>query len=359
MINKQLTYLLLLIGLIALSLGCKKKDLPHIPYENNPVFNIEGTINNETVDLHAGENNAFMISKVEKLNGINQFTGRLNDGSTSMSIHMFNSNVDIPTLLGNFIELENYTIAEHYGNSSLLEITKNDFANASTIDYIVWTVNGAQQSNSTLAIYEPGRYTICAKAHFFNGSEATTCNSISVGYKSNTDFVLNWEIQQNQTVNAFINTSESTVESIKWYIDDVFIADEITLNQSNIPNKFHLKAEVRFQNGVVAKREVFINKTTNEYSIEDFVLIGHKSPLEWDTSVQFTVVKNGITYQSINGASSNSTFSVNDISDYKSTADGSEAKVKLVKGTLDCSFLNTSSGGVVNGTFQIEIGVGY
>ena len=357
MINKQLTYLVLLTGLVLLSFGCKKKDLPPIPYENNPVFNVVGTIDNETIDLHAGQNDAFMLTKIQSLNGVDQFTGLLSNGNTSMGIRFFDSKVDIPTLSGNFVALDNYEISAAYGTTPLLKISSGDFSNSSSIINIIWKIDGVEQSDSTLRIFEPGKYNVCAKIFFSNGQNATTCNSIVVGYQTNADFVLNWEIIQNEAIKAVIDAPNNTVASIKWFIDDVLLGESIELNHFNIPNTFRLKAEVKFQNGVVSTREVFVNKSADDYSIEDFVLIGQETNLKWDSSVHFTVEKNGITYQSVNGEINNSVFHITDISNYQSNGNG--PNVKLLKGTLESPFSNTSTGGTVNGTFQIEIGVAY
>jgi hypothetical protein len=353
---KQLIYLVSLTSLILFNYACSKKDLPEIPYENNPVFNVVGTINNVNVDLHAGENNALMLPSTESLNNVEQFTGRLSDGETAMTIRIFDTNIDIPALSGNFVEMTNYQVGQQYGTTPLLKISPGDFSNYGAIDYITWNVDGVQQTNSTLIIYEPGKYTLCAEIYFNNGEEASVCNSAIVGYETHADFVLNWDIIQNNEINALIEAPDNNISSVKWYIDNVFLSDSTQFNLSNIPNNFILKAEVQFQNGVIAERKVYVNKSYIDYSIEDFILIGQESTLEWDTAVTFTIEKNGITYQSINGTT-NSAFNINAVSDYQSNADGS--KVKLLKGTLDAPFLNTSNGTIVNGTFEIEIGVGY
>jgi len=352
---KQLTYFLIISSLIALNYSCSKKDLPVIPYENSPIFNVTGTINNSAIDLHAGENNAFMLAKLEEFNGVPQFTGQLSDGETSMAIQIYDANTDIPTLSGNFIEKQNYVFGEQFGSTPLLKISVNDFSNSGEIEHIIWTIDGIQQTSSTLTIYEPGKYNICAELVFTNGEEAKTCNSIIVGYKNNAEFSINWDIIQNYTITAFLEAPSNTIKNVKWFIDDVLQSDSIELMLNNISNRFTLTAEVEFQNGVVSKREVFINKSLSFLNVEDFTLIGQKTSLKWDTSVSFTIVKEGKTYQSINDV--NSSFIINDISDYGTNADGT--KVKLLKGQLNSPFINQTTGATVNGSFQIEIGLGY
>lgn len=352
---KQLIYFLIISSLTALNYSCSKKDLPEIPYENSPVFNVTGTINNSAIDLHAGENNAFMLAKLEEFNGIPLFTGQLSNGETSMIIHIYDANTDIPTLSGNFIEKQNYVISEQYGSTPLLKISIDDFSNSSEIEHIIWTIEGVQQTSSTLMIYEPGKYNICAELVFTNGEEAKTCNSIIVGYKNNADFSINWDIIQNYTISAFVESPSNTIKTVKWFVDDVLQSDSIELTLNNISERFTLKAEVEFQNGVVSKREVFINKSLSYYNIEDFTLIGQKTALKWDTSVSFSIINEGKIYQSINDV--NSSFIINDISDYGTNADGT--KVKLLKGQLNSLFSNQTTGAIVNGSFQIEIGIGY
>lgn len=359
MINRHITYLLSLISVLLMSISCNKKEIPEIPQENSPVFNVVGTIDGKKIKLHAGENNAFMLPKIEKLNSVDQFTGQLTDGNSSVYIRFFDSNIDIPSLSGNFIEHSNYEIGEQYGFGlpPLLTITPENFTNSELIENIEWEVEGILQNSSALTFYEPGKYNVCAKLNFHTGESASSCNSIIVGYHSNGDVQLNFDLVQNEKIYANINIQEDEISSIEWFIDNEFRSDDIYFSTTDIPNKFTLKAKVQLTNGKVDEREVFINKQAIDYSLEDFAVLGEKPSLKWDSKVILTVELNGITYQSINNPASGSNFTVHDISEYKTNSDGS--KVKLLKGTLDTPFLNTTTGGIVNGAFEIEIGVAH
>ncbi|HLW30296.1 MAG TPA: hypothetical protein VKX29_05515 [Brumimicrobium sp.] len=354
---KQLTYNLILLGLTTLSFGCSKKDLPEVPYENSPIFNVVGTINTTPFEIHAGKNDAYMHTGLEDLNGVDQFTGKLSNGKTSIDIRLFNTNTDIPSLYGYFVEKESYTISPKYGTSTLLKISKEDFSNSEEIKNIVWTIDNEKQTSSSLFIFEPGKYNVCAELYFLNGESAQTCNTIIVGYRSNANYSLDWSINQNSGINAFIKAPNNTISKIKWFVNDVFQSDSSYFNSSNTPEKFKLRAEVHFQNGVISSRETFINTIMHGFSVQDFTIIGQKSSIIWDSSVAFTIEHEGQTYESINNFSYTSKFVIDKISEFKT--EDSDAKVKLLKGTLNLPFLNLATEDVVEGSFEIEIGVGY
>ena len=355
--NKKITYLLLLSGLLTLNFACSKKDLPDIPYENNPVFNVNGTIGNETIDLHAGENDALMFASAEEYNGVNRFTGVLSNGQEEVKMQIFGTNVDIPHLSDKFIELPEYLISEQFGTTPLLTIEQGDLSNASTINTIDWSIDGDPHGSSTLTINEPGKYNVCANVHYNNGAVVNVCNTIIVGFKNYTDFELEWEMFQSDSIVATFNSLSATIQKVRWYMDDVIISEGAILYASNLPDSFHLRAEVHFQNGAVAKRTVFVNKQSDEYSLHDFTTAGIKSQLTWDSSALFTVVKGGSTYQSINGPTSNSSFVVTEITEYETN--NSATQTKLIKGTLNVPFKNFTSGETVNANLNIEFGLGY
>lgn len=353
--NIKHLFLLLIIGLFAIQ--CKKTELPDVPQDSSPVFNIDGTLGETAISLHAGQQDAFMHTSVEQLNNIHLYSGELSNGQIAFKVQFFPRNVDIPSLYNDFTEMESYNIAQPFGTESLLTISLSDFPNSDLINKISWTVDEVEQSESTLKIYEPGKYLVCGTFYFNDGKIESICNSIIVGYKLHVNYKLDFTLSSGSVVAANIIAPDNAISKINWYIDNVYQSNEIDFHPTSTPDKFNLKAKVEFENGVVGTREIFINKLNPSNSIIDFTSLGQKSSLTWDNTVLFTIVRDGQTFTSIIGPIETPHFNIDEISDFKVNSKGN--KVKLVNGTLKTQFKNTISGEILSGDFKIELGVAY
>lgn len=354
---KDIKYLFFLLIINLLMAQCKKKDMPDIPQDSSPIFNVDGTLGGKSISLHAGQQNAFMHTDIEQFNNLHQYSGELNDGKTVFKIQLFPGNVDIPSLYNNFILKDGYDLSKSFGSTPLLTISPEDFPHSDLINEISWTVDNETQLESTLKIYDPGKYMVCATLYFNDGKIESTCNTVIVGYKLHANYKLDYSITSDSELEANINAPDNVVSKVSWYIDDVFQSNQIDFHPTDSPEKFSLKAEVEFENGVVGTRKVYINKSSPSSSIPDFTSLGQKSSLTWDNTVLVTIVKDNQTYTSLNNTTSPSQFNVNKISDYKVNLNGFE--VKLINGTLTTPFVNSISGETLSGDFKIDIGVAY
>lgn len=354
---RNIKYLSLLIIICLLSAQCKKDDMPEIDQNSDPIFNIDGTLGEAVISLHAGQKDAFMHTSVDQFNNVNLYSGELTNGKTAFKIQVFPSYIDVPTLYNNFTEKDIYKVAQPFGSEALFTLSADDFPFYDLINKISWTVDNVQQPSSTLKIVEPGKYSVCADILFSNGETARTCNTIIVGYQLHAKYKLQFTLGPDLTLEAKINAPDNEVSKVSWYINDELQSDAINLQTANLPEKFHLKAKVEFENGAVGTREVFINKSFSGYSIPDFTNLGQKSSLTWDNTILITILNNDKTYVSTKDISSPSQFKINKISDYKANSKGNE--VKLISGKLTVPFKNKDSGVISSGDFKIDFGIAY
>ncbi len=354
-INVKYIFICFTIGL--LTTNCKKDDIPDIPQNSTPVFNAVGTLGDFEVSLHAGKNDVYMHTMVEEFNNLHQYSGELSNGQTALKIQFFPSNVDIPSLYNSFIEKGTYSFAKSFGSEPLLKISKNDFSNANAIEHITWSVDNEEQPNTTLKIYEPGKYVVCASIDFNNGTSGSACNTIIVGYKTHADYELKYGQDANANIEAIIDAPNNQISNISWFINDEFQSNNIHFQTTNAPDQFKLKAKVEFSNGVVGTREVFVNKQNANNSISDFTAIGDKSSLTWDNTILATAKYSGNTFSSTEG-SIPTQLDVTEISDYTSNSTGDD--VKLISGNLKAPFKYTSSSGdILIGDFKIDFGIAH
>ncbi|PKR81006.1 hypothetical protein CW751_07520 [Brumimicrobium salinarum] len=353
---KEITYLTVLIFFMSIIFGCDKEELPQFPTENTPVFNVKGSIGQTPIEIQAGENDAVMVANHTSLNNVRIFNGDLGNAQQSIKIKIHNADVNIPGI-DIFNDATSYMIAEEFGNTKLLEIKKEDFENNSEIESLNWFVDDKPENTPTLTLYEPGKYKICVDIQFINGAKAKTCNTILVGYRKNTDLDIYYEFDQNYNFQAEALTSSATVNNVKWFINDDFYAEGVTLNASELPNTFKLKAQVEFSNSVTLEKEIYINSFDSYFSVEDFTKIGHHTAVIWDAKAKFDLLINGTTYTSVGDNPEESLFEIDEIVEYESGE--TNQNVKLLKGSLNTLFRNNTTGEVVPSDLNIEIGVGY
>lgn len=350
--------ILLYLFLSLLFTACKKDELPNVPEENIPVFTVEGSIGDEKIYMYAGENDVFMQTNIDSFNNVKLSTGQIGNDKQSLSISVFNSNVDKPALADNFMEVSSFPIANESEEISLLSITQEDFENHQYIQEIEWTVDGeSQQSGSKVQIESPGKYTICAEVEFITGSSETTCNTIIVGYKRHADFQLKWNTIENNIIDCFIASTEQTVSEVKWYVNDTFKEEGLEYQYDGTENTFHLKAEISFENGAQYTREVYIDRFDDVLSVGDWASTEQTTSFKWDSNISLTFEKNGVTYKSIQNAVNDAQFTVDKMTDYSNNNTNHE--VKKIKGSLLVPFKNMTTGEVVDSDLKMEIGVGY
>ena len=83
--------------LIMISLASCKKDEVVLPESNDPIFRVDGTFDGQNFSLIAGDNNAYMHTMTEIVNGVEVFSGNLSNGDFSVEMGVYNGLVDMPS----------------------------------------------------------------------------------------------------------------------------------------------------------------------------------------------------------------------------------------------------------------------
>lgn len=343
-----------LLSIVLVLSACKKTDIPDIHDAEAPIFIVEGTLGDETIELQAGIKGAYMSTEVETFNNLPLFTGKLGTKTDYVQIQLFTSNVDIPSKVGKFNPLDKFTIGQPYGEEPLLKIAKEEFYNYELISTINWAVNGTLQEGSTLELFEPGSYDICAEVVFNTGEKATTCNNVIVGFTQNAELEIDYEIEGGNAHFSLPFVTE--INTVKWYINNQEVSTETDFFSTNLPEKFTLKAEAQFQNGAQLSKEIFLDRVNGEHLIEDFTLLGYQTDLVWDNTINFKVQHNGNQYRALNTGLT-PYLTIEEIKDFKNNNKGE--KVKLIIGTLDGFFMNTETEEVSEGSFKIHFGIAH
>lgn len=346
-------HILTLLGIFLILSACKKTDIPDISDSKAPLFKIEGTLGDMPIKIQAGINDAYMFTEVKTFNNLPLYTGELGTKLSSFQIYLFSSDIDIPYKTGKFNALEAYPISMPYGEETLLKIAAEDFYNHDIISNINWTIDGVAQNSSTLEIFEPGKYNICAEVIFNTGIKTKTCNSVNVGYKQNANAQIHYQLNENNSY--FSLESDTEVSTVKWFINNQQISSESSFSSNDLPEDFHLKAEVQFTNGTQLSREIYINRANNENSVEDFTSLGYHTDIEWDNAMDIKIHHNGNYYRAINN--SNSSLIVEEIKNFKNNKNGE--KVKLIIGEINTQFINLETQEVIDGSFKIQFGIAH
>lgn len=357
MINKTNISLLFLISILTFS--CKKKEIENIPKGNEPVFKATGTINGEAFSLVAGDNNAYMYSYTEKVNGVNKFTGKLSDNSTEIELGIFDGNVDsAPLSLAQL--LTDSLIWDIVSGQPLITLSKDDFPNAFKIHSIQWFSDNIPIGIDVVNITEPGKYNILALVTFDDGKTASLRNELIVGYKTNANYTLRFNLFPSGDVNTWIDIDKGTVASIKWSID----GEELEVTDDNIitnldDEQHEISATVLFTNGVIRTKSIHIDGSLNGNNIPDF------SDLEFSTSnitavprdykTKLIVRKNGTEYRSDFLGNSSGSIKIKDIQYFGVNSNGKD--VYKLSATITTNLKNMSTTTIQAINFETVFGI--
>lgn len=357
MINPYKILIFLFIPLFLFS--CKKKELTGLPEGNDPVFKAEGTIDGESIALIAGENNAYMYTYTEKVNGVNKFTGKLSDGSTEIEFGIFDGNLDSYALasLDEMIDSIQWAIDP---TVPLAQLSKFSFTNADQINSIDWYSDNVFIGTNDVQILKPGKYMICALVTFNDGTQSQLCNELLLGYQINANYTLRYNLFPNGNLNTWVDVENGAIAAVDWKID----GEEINKTESNITtsinNQAHLiTATVRFTNGVVRTKSFLIDGSLGGNNIQDFSLFEittlNKQSIKRDYNALVVVRNNNIEYRSDYTGNTSGTINASKIEYYGQNDQGNE--VYKVTATINCLVKSTSSGDIVPLNFDTTIGI--
>lgn len=328
----KISVFILTFGLVLFS-SCTKNQI-QVPVENEPVFTIDGTLGGEAFNLTAGDNNAYMETSTELSNGVRVFSGNLTDGETSIEIGIFDGNIDNPNHAAE-ADLINVPLKfARQPSDPLLVLSKDVLNQYQNIESIKWFINGSSAGSDYAYIMEPGKYDVCAIISFLGsgGMTAELCDEIIVGYERSANCSIDYNISQNQ-LEASINSIGANVTSVEWFLDNVFIGNNLSLYDS-IDQDFHvLTARVTFDNQVVREKSCLINGLNPMYCVQDFSIFELTSASNFanqDYKLRLNITKNGLNYRSIHANNENSTVTLLNLEYYDENANGN----KVYKATV-------------------------
>jgi len=337
-------------------ISCKKDIIEDLPTANDPVFNTTGSIDGQSFNLIAGEDNAFMHSFTEVVNGVNKFTGKLSDGEIEVELGVFDVNIDKANL--DIISSINSSIlGATIPNSPIVKFNKDAFFNASVIDHVEWYANSIFIGTDSASISMPGIYNVCSLVTFMDGSQESVCNDIIVGYKQNANYKLNHLLDNTGKAQLWVNVQQGSLQNIEWSIDGIVVSNDDHYIVELEDGGHIISSKVTFTNGVVKTKSIFIDSDISTKFIDDLSQFEMNpfNPILWDGKVQLIVRKNNMEYRS--DYIGNQSLSVNVLSfnHYGKNDHGND--VYKLNATITSNLKNTSSGAIVPVNFTTNFGI--
>lgn len=330
--NYTVKYLFLVL-IILISSSCKK-DKIEIPESNDPVFTVSGHFDGEEFNIIAGDNGAYMNTMTQVENGVNVFSGIISSEDLSIEVGVFDGNLDVIST-----GVPSSNIAPIFSSVSTTPITtlsKNVFQNASSINYIKWSIDGVDKGTNDVAIYEAGKYNVCAEIHFYDGSNKTLCNELLIGFNHNATCNLKTALLGNGNVKIYANNVSNQTSSVQWYLNDVLTSISDTF-QLNLPSDLQkVTAKILFENGTVKTKSILVNGYNEQKNVEDFSVFETQSEAftPRDFNVKVTIKKGNETYRSDLTNNTSSNIIISDISYFGLNNSGKE--VYKITGVLNC-----------------------
>jgi hypothetical protein len=336
--------------------ACKKEEfeLPDESVSETPIFKIEGTIGNQSVNFVAGVDSAFQQTSIEMLNGINYFTGKMTKGNTQLSLSISDGKIGLTPTITDFSASN--LLMSHTDSSPWFSATLQNLPYSQYIQSVNYTVNG-MQTGSNIDIISKGYHQICANVMFTDGTSRSICNTVLLGYKDHGSFNVKYAKQSGGETNLWIEPAENQVESVKWFVNDVYHSDGI---QSMIGSNYgiaKIKAAVTFQNGITREHTVIVD--TYE-GLRNFVDM--ESLKTMTSNQQYNDFKLSIGFQNESGIYTSyatnenpGSFQLDGVTLYKTKPNGN--KIYKVSGTINSKFVNIISGDLLPSQLKVVIAI--
>ena len=347
-------------GIVLLAtVACKKKEI-EIPEANDPVFRADGTFNEESFSLVAGDNNAYMFTMTESVNNVNVFSGKLSDGLFSVELGIYDGKIDNPGSLA-MTEIPNFTsVFSRMSTQCLMVLSKDLLPENDNIQQIEWFIDGVSEGFGDVEIYEPGKYVVKAQIIFNDSTTTSVTNEVIVGYNrtANCEIYFNIDTAGNLIANPVNINPAFPVEFVNWFVDGVqftqnggFLQHIVTL----APHK--IKAEVHFAEGYVRTKEFFIDPLFPIHNVHDFTAFENAaiSTIPQDFNVRLKVEKNGKVYLSETADNTNSTLEITGVAYYGKNSNGKD--VYKISGNVSANVREMGSLKTYPMTFSVIFGV--
>ncbi|NRA13067.1 MAG: hypothetical protein HRT57_14045 [Crocinitomicaceae bacterium] len=348
-------FLLCAVGVF--TLGSCGKDVIELPESNDPVFTLNGTLAGIEFNLIAGDDNAFMHTGTEMVNGVNLFKGELGDGNFSLELGIFDGMVDRPGHI-TVEELQNIvpTFASR-SNEPLLVLSKYKLGSNQAIESVDWYINNEFAGLDEVEIDEPGKYAVCAFITFTNGDFNQLCEDIIVGYERSANFTIQYDLVAG-AIEGNILAIDEDVQSVEWFVNDSAVGSNPILNQSIDSESTRLKAIVHFANGAVREKAVIIDGQDDFYSAKSFSTMEMSSPYSGsnqDFNIRLKIKLDGKTYLSEYANNENSSLFITDVELYGPNSEGND--VYKVSGIVNAVVMEEVSQKMISVTFVTVFGV--
>lgn len=348
------TYSIIHVALLVLLLSSCKKDIEPIPESNDPVFSVEGVIGNDTINVIVGDDGAYLSTIEEDLNGIKIYNGKIIKGENEYEIGIYSGfEEENATTLLELLSSDSLQVAS-VSNEPLLEIDKDFFFNKNQIKELRWKVNGEYAGTTNLKIYTPGIYNVTAQVTYINNSSFEVTNEMVIGFENNSTYELKYEVD-NQLLNCWIEPSAGQVSSVKWYINDEFVSNQMVLFHSLSNQTYCVKAEVTFSDGTIKQRNIHINGGNPYYSLQDFGVLETQTNRFWDHNIRLNIKHNGVEYSTSNVNNSNTSFIVESISYYGKDQTGKP--VYKITGQLQAKVKSKATNEILDVNLKIKMGL--
>ena len=319
---KYNTIVLLFFAIVLLG-ACKKKEIEDPSPDSGPIFTATGTLGNETFLLEAGNDNVFMNTSINMSNGVKVYSGKLGNEEMEIEIGFHESNIDleVPFSIQNFpTSLKFATLP----SQTLAFLSKDLLPNSMFIEEVKWFINGVFSGVNDVEIIEPGKYNVCAEVKFNDGSEATLCNEMILGFAVNASCKIRHILQSNGNLKVWLDAYSTPVDHILWYVDDVLVGENENL-ETNIDDQNHLvSAEIFYTNGAHRKKSILVDGSLSGKLIDDFSVFenGSVSQVKWDNSVILKMKKDGLVYSSAGADNTMSSIQILNLSYYGKNSAG-------------------------------------
>jgi len=328
-------YLLILLASLFILFSACKKNKVTIPESNDPIFKASGTFGSNTFSVVAGDDDAYMYTMTDVVQNVEVVSGKISNDNFGIEIGVFNGFIDQPShqFEDDFQITPNF--AKEYVQP-LVVLQKSYFTNSNEIQTINWTI-GNDQYQGYAPIYEPGKYMVCAEITFMDNTIKNLCNELIIGYGRSETGNISFDFDQSTDhFNAFIEPINSSIESIQWFIDDIYFTDSDTLSTNLSPTSHKISAEIHYSNGVFRKKEMILNAYDNSLSIEDFTFFENisSSIVPQDYNIRIKFQQNGVIYESTKANNSNSTILISGLSYYGKNSNGFD--VYKINATVNC-----------------------
>lgn len=345
----------ILILLVLWTSSCKKEEIEDPITSNSPIFKAEGSLGSENFFVEAGEDNFYMQTYSEVINGVDFFSGKLSNGAFEIEMGIYDGNLDFSS--SNFSQdlPENIGFA-NLPSSPITTLSKEMLPNSLMIDQVKWYVNGVLAGTNTAKIMTPGIYNVCANMTFLDGSEGSLCNEMILGYMKHATCQLRHFLSSGGVFQGWIETSSETINSVKWFIDNVHVSDNIKLITSLDQQSHLITAEISFENGVKRKKSMLIDGSLSGKFIDDFsVFENETTTVNWDFDVSISVKKDGKEYVSATADNTSSTLHITDVKFYGTNSAGKS--VIKISADVSCLLKESSTGNIVPFTCSTVFGV--